>query len=82
MVIADSEGCSVLALGLGPIIGGPLSETAGRKAIYVGAASVGGLFTLGAGFTTSFAGLCVLRFFAGFAYGPSLAIGSGFLAET
>ncbi|KAI0905379.1 major facilitator superfamily domain-containing protein [Ustulina deusta] len=72
----------VLALGLGPIIGGPLSETAGRKAIYIGAASVGGLFTLGAGFTTSFAGLCVLRFFAGFAYGPSLAIGSGFLAET
>ncbi|KAI8945426.1 MFS general substrate transporter [Xylaria longipes] len=72
----------VLALGLGPVIGGPLSETVGRKAIYIGAAAVGGLFTLGAGFTTSFAGLCVLRFFAGFAYGPSLAIGSGFLAET
>ncbi|KAI0802119.1 major facilitator superfamily domain-containing protein [Xylaria sp. FL0064] len=72
----------VLALGLGPVIGGPLSETAGRKAIFVGAALVGGLFALGAGFTTSFAGLCVLRFFAGFAYGPSLSIGSGFLAET
>ncbi|TGJ77115.1 hypothetical protein E0Z10_g10770 [Xylaria hypoxylon] len=72
----------VLALGLGPIIGGPLSETLGRKAIYIGAATVGGLFSLGAGFTTSFAGLCVLRFVAGFAYGPSLAIGSGFLAET
>ncbi|KAI0404379.1 major facilitator superfamily domain-containing protein [Xylaria palmicola] len=72
----------VLALGLGPVIGGPLSETAGRKTVYVGSAIIGGLFSLGAGFTTSFAGLCVLRFFAGFAYGPSLAIGSGFLAET
>ncbi|KAI8630479.1 MFS general substrate transporter [Xylariaceae sp. FL1651] len=72
----------VLALGLGPILGGPLSETAGRKAVYITAAIVGGLFALGSGFTTSFAGLCVLRFFAGFAYGPSLAIGSGFLAET
>jgi MFS family permease len=72
----------VLALGLGPVLGGPLSETAGRKAVYIAAASLGGLFTLGAGFTTSFVGLCILRFFAGFAYGPSLSIGSGFLAET
>ncbi|KAH8163491.1 hypothetical protein CIB48_g4757 [Xylaria polymorpha] len=72
----------VLALGLGPIVGGPLSETMGRKVVYIGAAALGGLFTLGAGFITSFAGLCVLRFFAGFAFGPSLSIGSGFLAET
>ncbi|KAF2964422.1 hypothetical protein GQX73_g9143 [Xylaria multiplex] len=72
----------ILALGLGPVIGGPLSEIAGRKAIYIGAASIGGLFALGSGFTRSFAGLCILRFFAGFAYGPSLSIGSGFLAET
>ncbi|KAI0521312.1 major facilitator superfamily domain-containing protein [Xylaria bambusicola] len=72
----------VLALGLGPVIGGPLSETVGRKAVFIGAASAGGLFALGAGFTPSFAGLCVLRFFAGFAYGPSLSIASGFLAET
>ncbi|KAI0437438.1 MFS general substrate transporter [Xylaria telfairii] len=72
----------VLALGLGPIVGGPLSETVGRKVVYIGAAALGGLFTLGAGFTTSFAGLCVLRFFAGFAFGPSLSIGSGFLSET
>ncbi|KAI1111804.1 major facilitator superfamily domain-containing protein [Nemania sp. NC0429] len=72
----------VLALALGPILGGPLSETAGRKAVYIAAAAAGGLFALGSGFTTSFAGLCILRFFAGFAYGPSLSIGSGFLAET
>jgi len=49
--------------------------------VYVAAAVLGGLFSLGAGFTTSFAGLCVLRFLAGFVYGPSLAIGSGYLAE-
>ncbi|KAI1821081.1 MFS general substrate transporter [Xylaria intraflava] len=71
----------VLALGMGPVLGGPLSETAGRKTVYLVAAVAGGLFSLGAGFTTSFAGLCILRFLAGFAYGPSLSIGSGFLAE-
>ncbi|KAI1169672.1 major facilitator superfamily domain-containing protein [Nemania sp. FL0916] len=72
----------ILALGLGPVLGGPLSETAGRKAVYVSAAVFGGLFSLGAGLTHSFAGLCILRFLAAFAYGPSLSIGSGFLAET
>jgi MFS family permease len=72
----------VLALGLGPVVGGPLSETAGRKPLYVASSLFGGLFALGAGLTPNFAGLCVLRFFAGFAYGPSLAIGTGMLAET
>ncbi|KAI0861687.1 major facilitator superfamily domain-containing protein [Xylaria cubensis] len=72
----------VLGLALGPVVGGPLSETAGRKPIYIGAAAIGGLFSLGAGFTTSFAGFTILRFFAGFAFGPSLSIASGFLAET
>ncbi|KAI1436324.1 MFS general substrate transporter [Xylaria sp. CBS 124048] len=71
----------VLALGLGPVVGGPLSETAGRKTVYLLAAILGGLFSLGAGFTKSFAGFCILRFLAGFAFGPSLSIGSGFLAE-
>ncbi|KAI0802805.1 major facilitator superfamily domain-containing protein [Xylaria sp. FL0064] len=72
----------VLALGLGPVVGGPLSETAGRKPVYIISCVCGGLFALGAGLTTDFAGFCILRFLSGFVYGPSLAIGTGMLAET
>ncbi|KAI1321550.1 MFS general substrate transporter [Xylariaceae sp. FL0255] len=72
----------VVALGLGPVVGGPLSETAGRRPVFIGAAALGGLLALGAGLTNSFAGLSILRFLGGFVYGPTLAIGSGFLAET
>ncbi|OHE98062.1 major facilitator superfamily transporter [Colletotrichum orchidophilum] len=46
----------VLALGLGPVLGGPLSETAGRQAVHIIAVVFGGLFALGAGFTETFTG--------------------------
>ncbi|KAF5517592.1 Fluconazole resistance protein 1 [Colletotrichum aenigma] len=72
----------VLALGLGPVLGGPLSESAGRQAVHIVAVVFGGLFALGAGFTETFAGLCILRFLSGFFYGPVLAVGSGVLNET
>ncbi|KAH9231489.1 hypothetical protein K456DRAFT_1840674 [Colletotrichum gloeosporioides 23] len=72
----------VLALGLGPVLGGPLSESAGRQAVHIIAVVFGGLFALGAGFTETFAGLCILRFLSGFFYGPVLAVGSGVLNET
>ncbi|KAI1866426.1 hypothetical protein JX265_007727 [Neoarthrinium moseri] len=72
----------VFSLGLGPIVGGPLSEVAGRRAVFIMAVALGGLFALGSGFAGTFAGLCVMRFLSGFFYGPSLAIGSGVLLET
>jgi MFS family permease len=72
----------VFALGLGPVIGGPLSETIGRYWVYMIGNPLGALFTLGAGFTNSFAALCVLRFLAGMCFAPSLAIASGTLNET
>ena len=71
----------ILSLGLGPVLGGPLSELAGRRVVYFIAPIFGGLFSLACGFTTSFAGLCIMRFLAGFFYAPSLAIGSGVLNE-
>ncbi|KAF4554406.1 Citrinin biosynthesis cluster MFS transporter mrr1 [Elsinoe fawcettii] len=71
----------VLALGLGPIIGGPLSETAGRLSVHTIAVVLGGLFSLGAGLTNSFGGLCIMRFLSGFFWGPTLAIGSGVISE-
>ena len=72
----------VFALGLGPVLGGPMSETWGRYPTFIGLAPLGALFTLGAGFVHNFAGLCILRFLAGFCFAPSLAISSGTLNET
>lgn len=69
------------ALGLGPVLGGPLSETAGRYVALVGMGTAGAAFTLGAGFVESLAGLCVLRFLAGFCFGPSLAVSAGLLND-
>ncbi len=77
--------CYVIALGVGPIvIGGPLSELIGRLPILLAGTPVGMLFIIGAARapTSSLAGLCILRFLAGFALSPSLAIVSGVLTET
>ncbi|KAF4438015.1 hypothetical protein F53441_12867 [Fusarium austroafricanum] len=72
----------VLALGFGPVIGGPLSETIGRYPIYAASVPLGALFTLGAGFVHNIAGLIILRFLAGLCWAPVLAVAPGSLAET
>jgi MFS family permease len=71
----------VFALGLGPVVGGPMSETVGRYPVFLFGLMGGTLFTLGAGFVHSFAGLCILRFLAGFCLAPSLAISTGTINE-
>jgi len=71
----------VFALALGPVVGGPLSETVGRLPIYIGGLIGGGLFTLGAALVHNFAGLNILRFLAGVFFAPSLAIGAGTINE-
>lgn len=63
-----------LALGVGPVIGGPLSETIGRHPVYVGTLVLGSLFATGAGCSQNFLSLCVLRFLSGFGFAPVLAI--------
>jgi MFS family permease len=72
----------VFALALGPVVGGPLSETVGRYPVYIGCMVLGTLFTLGVGFAPTFSGLCVLRFLSGFCYAPTLSIAAGTLNET
>ncbi|KLU87579.1 hypothetical protein MAPG_06576 [Magnaporthiopsis poae ATCC 64411] len=74
----------VLALALGPVVGGPLSETVGRYPVYVASTPLAIIFTIGAGLggPTAFAGVCALRFLAGFCIAPSLAIVAGVLSET
>lgn len=72
----------VVALGFGPVVGGPVSETWGRYPVYLVTLPVGALFTLGAGLTDSFAGLCVVRFLAGFCWAPMLATAAGSITDT
>lgn len=72
----------VLALGFGPVIGGPLSETIGRYPIYAASIPLGALFTMGAGFVHNIGGLSFLRFMAGLCWAPVLAVAPGTLSET
>jgi MFS family permease len=76
-------GITVYTLGLafGPIFSAPLSEKYGRKIVYLVSSPVFMLFTLGAGFSESFASLVVCRFFAGLTGSPALAVGAGSNAD-
>ncbi len=67
----------VLGLAFGPVLAAPISETKGRKVVYLVSLPLGALFTLGAGFSKSFAALAITRFFAGFFGSPVLAVGAG-----
>ena len=66
-----------LGLAFGPILAAPISETLGRRIVYLISALVSALFTLGAGFSHNFAALLITRFFAGFFGSPVLAVGGG-----
>lgn len=71
----------VLALGFGPVIAAPISESRGRHIVYLVSAPLGALFTMGAGFSQNMATLCILRFLAGLVFSPCLAIGGGTIAD-
>lgn len=72
----------VFALGFGPLLAAPISETYGRRVVYLVSAPLGAIFTVGAGFSTNIWTLCILRFFAGMTFSPALAIGAGTIADT
>jgi MFS family permease len=71
----------VFALGFGPILAAPVSETFGRQVIYLVSTPIGALFTMGSGLSKNIWTLCILRFFAGLAFSPALAIGAGTIAD-
>ncbi|KAL7941258.1 major facilitator superfamily transporter [Trichoderma barbatum] len=71
----------IFALALGPVIGGPLSETIGRYYIFMIGVFIGAIFAIGCGTVHTFAGLCILRFLCGLFYAPTLAISGGTLNE-
>lgn len=67
----------VLGLGFGPMLSAPLSETFGRRAVYLSVFTPSLLFTLGAGLAKNFTTLIVCRFFAGILGSGCLAVGAG-----
>lgn len=67
----------VLGLALGPTISAPISETFGRRIVYLTLFPISLFFTLGAGLAQSYATLMVCRFLAGTIGAGALAIGAG-----
>lgn len=68
-------------MGLGPLIASPLSETFGRRAVYLIVMPLFCLFVLGTGFADSMAAIIVCRFFAGMFASPSVAIAAATIAD-
>ncbi|RYP19221.1 hypothetical protein DL767_009689 [Monosporascus sp. MG133] len=76
-------GLSLYALGLalGPVIGAPISETRGRKAVYLITLPIFLLFTTGAGLARNIQTLIICRFLSATFGSPALAVGAGTVAD-
>lgn len=74
---------SLYALGLafGPSISSPLSETFGRKVVYMLTLPLFDIFIIGAGFSQSIGSLCVCRFFAGMFAAPGVSVAAATIAD-
>lgn len=70
-----------LGLAFGPSIGAPLSETFGRRAVFLTTTPCFGLFTLGAGFSQNIASLNICRFFAGVFASPAVSNASATIVD-
>jgi MFS family permease len=68
-------------MSIGPLVAGPLSESYGRRNIYVIATPILALFLLGAGFSQSIASLVICRFLAGAIGAPGLTSGGATLSD-
>ncbi|KAI9693448.1 MAG: hypothetical protein M1820_009241 [Bogoriella megaspora] len=70
-----------LGMAFGPIISSPLSETFGRKAVYLTTIPPFALFILGSGLSRGIGSLVVCRFFAGVFGAPGVSIASASIAD-
>lgn len=71
----------VLGLGLGPMLSAGLSETFGRRVVYIFCTPISLLFTLGAGLSRGIPSLLACRFLAGAIGAGPLAVGAGTNAD-
>lgn len=70
-----------LGMAFGPVIASPLSETYGRRAVYLIVLPLFALFVLGVGFSQNMAAIIVCRFLAGTFASPGVAIASATIAD-
>ena len=70
-----------LGLAIGPLFIAPLSETLGRRPVYIGTLTVFLAFIAASGAANNFVALLVCRFIAGFAGSAGLAMGGGTVAD-
>lgn len=68
-------------LAFGPLIGAPLSETFGRKAVFLTTTPIFALFVLGSGLSQSVASLVICRFFAGIFAAPAVSNASATITD-
>lgn len=73
--------CYVLGLAFGPMIASPISETFGRRIVYLCCVPIFALCTLGAAFSSTITALIISRFFAGMFSSPALTVGAGTIAD-
>ncbi|KAL8710020.1 MAG: hypothetical protein Q9220_005291 [cf. Caloplaca sp. 1 TL-2023] len=66
---------------VGPIVAAPLSESIGRRMVYLVSIPCFALFVLGSALSQSIAALIICRFFAGVFASPGLSIGGGTIAD-
>jgi MFS transporter, DHA1 family, multidrug resistance protein len=64
-----------------PVYTPHLAERLGRSVIYFASTFLFAIFTLGVGWSQTFASICVLRFFAGLCGGPCLVLIEGTFAD-
>ncbi|KAJ5238481.1 hypothetical protein N7468_003100 [Penicillium chermesinum] len=70
-----------LGLAFGPMISSPLSETFGRKYVYLSTLPLFDVFTLAAGFAPDIATLIVFRFFAGLFAAPGVSVSAATISD-
>ena len=68
-------------MAFGPIVSSPLSETFGRKAVYLTTTPIFALFILGSGFSQNIGALTVCRFFAGVFGSPGVSLAAATIAD-
>lgn len=65
----------------GPMIGAPISETFGRKAIYLLSIPISILFTMATGLSQNIETVLICRFLSGSFGAPAVAVGAGTIAD-
>lgn len=70
-----------LGLAFGPVVGTPLSETFGRKMVYVSTMPIFALFIVGSGFSHNIEGLSICRFFAGVFGSPGISFAAATISD-